>query len=69
MWENHYVWLIVPEQFQGSKFTRQNAGGKPLEEINIYAKKDTTFYLLTSRHAAYNHLKTDSFRNPLFRYQ
>ncbi|MDR1963289.1 MAG: glycoside hydrolase [Planctomycetaceae bacterium] len=53
----NYVWLNVPEQFQGWKFTRQNAGGKPLEEINICAKKDATFYLLTSRHTAYNHLK------------
>ncbi|MDR2756885.1 MAG: exo-alpha-sialidase [Planctomycetaceae bacterium] len=51
----NYVWLDVPKQFQGWKFTRQNAGGKPLEEINIRAKKDTTIYLITTRYIADNH--------------
>jgi hypothetical protein len=53
----NYVWLDVPEQFKGWKFTRQNAGGKPLEEINVCAKNDTTIHLITTRYVAYNHWK------------
>jgi hypothetical protein len=53
----NYVWLDIPERFQGWKFTRQNVGGKPLEEINVHAKKDATVYLITTRYTAYNYWK------------
>ncbi|MDR0335788.1 MAG: hypothetical protein LBI18_01720, partial [Planctomycetaceae bacterium] len=56
----NYVWLDVPERFKDWKFTRQNVGGQPLEEINVRAKKDTTLYLITTRYVAYHHLKLNS---------
>jgi hypothetical protein len=52
----NYAWLDVPEQFKGWKFTYQNAGGKPLEEINIRAKKDTNVYMITYSYI-YSHWK------------